>query len=278
MSTITIKSGDTLSKLAKQYGTSVAQLQSLNNISNPNKIRAGATLNLPGYNNASVGNSAAGQPNGAYSNGTIAASLYNNTNANSAASGTTGFTPTGQEVYNPYTGTRGIFATAGTLQQGNINHKSGYSGIGYLGQDGRYYTSDGSLLREDSHYYPSGAKISQNGMYYDVGNGWHSAHMSGVYGKNGVKFGVTPSYITGMAPGSRIGIFDFLSAGSGEGSSSGYSSDEGTTDNSGSDDGQGNDGIDPKEIEAVMNLLEYSYINKLNKEWQEYQEGYRKDY
>lgn len=39
-----IKSGDTLSKLAKTYGTTVAELQRINKISDPNRIRAGAKL------------------------------------------------------------------------------------------------------------------------------------------------------------------------------------------------------------------------------------------
>lgn len=42
----TIKSGDTLSSLAKRFGTTVAQLANANGISNPNKIKAGASLNL----------------------------------------------------------------------------------------------------------------------------------------------------------------------------------------------------------------------------------------
>ena len=42
--TITIAKGATLSGLAKQYGTTVSKLASLNKISNPNVIRAGATL------------------------------------------------------------------------------------------------------------------------------------------------------------------------------------------------------------------------------------------
>jgi LysM repeat protein len=42
-----IKSGDTLSQIAKMYGTSVATLKSLNNIKDVNKIRAGASLKLP---------------------------------------------------------------------------------------------------------------------------------------------------------------------------------------------------------------------------------------
>jgi len=47
-STYKVKSGDTLSGIAKQYGTTVAALQKANNISNPNMIKAGATLKLPG--------------------------------------------------------------------------------------------------------------------------------------------------------------------------------------------------------------------------------------
>src|SRR5574343_784355 len=48
MSTITIQKGDTLSALAGKYGTSVNALLSANpQISNPNLIIAGASLNLP---------------------------------------------------------------------------------------------------------------------------------------------------------------------------------------------------------------------------------------
>jgi hypothetical protein len=44
----TIQKGDTLGSLAKRFNTTVSQLANANNIANPNKIRAGATLNL-GY-------------------------------------------------------------------------------------------------------------------------------------------------------------------------------------------------------------------------------------
>lgn len=45
--TYTVRSGDTLYAIALRYGTTVQQLVSLNNISNPNLIRVGQVLRLP---------------------------------------------------------------------------------------------------------------------------------------------------------------------------------------------------------------------------------------
>ena len=47
MATYQIKYGDTLSQIAKDNGTTVAELAQLNGIQNPNVIRAGQTINLP---------------------------------------------------------------------------------------------------------------------------------------------------------------------------------------------------------------------------------------
>lgn len=44
----TVKPGDTLSGIAQKYGTTVAKLQSLNGIANPNKIYAGQKLKISG--------------------------------------------------------------------------------------------------------------------------------------------------------------------------------------------------------------------------------------
>lgn len=43
----TIKKGDTLSEIAKKYGTTVKKLQSINGIKNANKIYAGDTIKIP---------------------------------------------------------------------------------------------------------------------------------------------------------------------------------------------------------------------------------------
>jgi LysM repeat protein len=47
-----IKSGDTLSAIAKRRGTTVSTLKKLNNIKDVNKIFAGKSLKLPGSNGA----------------------------------------------------------------------------------------------------------------------------------------------------------------------------------------------------------------------------------
>jgi LysM repeat protein len=45
--TYTVKSGDTLSKIAKQFGVTVDALVKANNIANPNLIKLGQVLKIP---------------------------------------------------------------------------------------------------------------------------------------------------------------------------------------------------------------------------------------
>lgn len=49
MGSYRIQSGDTLTKIASRYGTTVSALARQNNIANPDLIYAGATLRVPGY-------------------------------------------------------------------------------------------------------------------------------------------------------------------------------------------------------------------------------------
>ena len=55
-----IQRGDTLSQIAKKNNTTVQEIAALNNISDPNKIRAGASLSLPGAAAATPGAGALG--------------------------------------------------------------------------------------------------------------------------------------------------------------------------------------------------------------------------
>lgn len=47
--THTVASGESLSRIANRYGVSVREIQQLNNITDPNKIRIGQKLKLPAY-------------------------------------------------------------------------------------------------------------------------------------------------------------------------------------------------------------------------------------
>ena len=51
--TYTVVSGDTLSEIAQRYGTTVSELQRLNNISNPNLIQVGQVLTIRGGSSSS---------------------------------------------------------------------------------------------------------------------------------------------------------------------------------------------------------------------------------
>ena len=56
MAKYTIKKGDTLSEIASNYGTTVADLAKTNGISNPNLIQAGATLIVPDLDKLGINN------------------------------------------------------------------------------------------------------------------------------------------------------------------------------------------------------------------------------
>ncbi|VEI12524.1 LysM peptidoglycan-binding domain-containing protein [Trueperella bialowiezensis] len=60
--TYTVKAGDTLGKIARQHGVSVAQLSAANGISNPNRIYVGQKLTIGGATSAPAQQAAAGAP------------------------------------------------------------------------------------------------------------------------------------------------------------------------------------------------------------------------
>ncbi len=60
MSSYTIKSGDTLSRIAARYNTTVSALAQANGIRDPNRIIAGKSLSIPGGSKASSGSASGG--------------------------------------------------------------------------------------------------------------------------------------------------------------------------------------------------------------------------
>ncbi len=60
MATYTVQPGDTLGEIARRFGTTVAELQRLNNISNPDVIPAGISLMIPDNGSAPAGDYSVG--------------------------------------------------------------------------------------------------------------------------------------------------------------------------------------------------------------------------
>jgi LysM repeat protein len=60
-----VRSGETLSSIARRYGVSVSGLASANGLENPNAVRAGARLSVPGGGGGTVSGAAASSPIGA---------------------------------------------------------------------------------------------------------------------------------------------------------------------------------------------------------------------
>ena len=107
------------------------------------------------------------------------------------------------------TGQSGTGAASAGQQYSQPESPNGYTGS-YYTKGGNTYTDYGALLRNDGFYYPPGAKISPNGMYVDVGNGWEFAKLGVAFDRSGRMLGYTPSSVTGLAPGARIPGFSLV--------------------------------------------------------------------
>lgn len=95
---------------------------------------------------------------------------------------------------------------ATAAQQLKTALSNGYSGP-TVQKGNNQYTPYGALLRTDGFKYPTGAKISPNGMYYDNGNGWQFAK-EGVAFDDGKVVGSAKTSVTGLAPGSPVPGFE----------------------------------------------------------------------
>ncbi len=101
-------------------------------------------------------------------------------------------------------GQSGSGTAASTRQSAQPHLANGYTGNYYTGKDGNNYTDYGALLRNDGFLYPEGARISPNGMYVDVGNGWQFAKRGIAFDGSGRVLGYANSSVTGLAPGARV--------------------------------------------------------------------------
>lgn len=277
-----IKSGENLNRIAKQYGTTVAALQAANNMGpKETLIRAGKTLNLPGQTSSGGGGN---YPTTLGSGvtytlpGTVdlgGGGWTAGMGGKSGAAGQAGYP--GTPAYTP---TNLTHAGTGKQLVDMTGHTPGYSGLGYFDDRGRAYTDYGAYLRTDNFEYPTGATISPNGMYYDVGNGWQYAGMATAKNKYAPAYS-TPSEVYGLAPGTSLHYFDGALNGGGGGYSAAGSGGggNGSSGGTGGADGAGS-GTTPsaEELQAMLNLLEYTYFHHIQDDWEDYSQGNRTDY
>lgn len=90
-STYTVKAGDTIAKIANQFGTTVAKIQSLNNLSNVNLIFVNQTLKISG----AVTNTTNSTTTSTSQSNTTTTTNSTNTNTNTTNTGSTN----GQSIY-----------------------------------------------------------------------------------------------------------------------------------------------------------------------------------
>lgn len=151
----------------------------------------------PKFGEADTRVASATYSNGQYTSSTASTGSFSDalTAANDALA--TQQTTESAYTYAPYTDTtqqESYYDSAAGRQYTYIEgHASGYTGMGYYDDRGRAFTDYGAYLREDGFYYPSGARISKNGMYTDTGSGWQFAKDCSVFG---------------LAPGTRLDTLD----------------------------------------------------------------------
>lgn len=167
-------------------------------------------------------------------------------------------------AYNQYIGSSSGSGSGGSSGRssggssgGYGRHESGYAGPIVTGQDGNSYTEYGALLREDGFFYPEGAKISPNGMYFDIGNGWQFAKYGVAFDGGGHVLGYTPTSMTGAAPGTRVSGFENAFSRS-----------------SGSSSGSGTGGGTDSEEEGELSIWEKFFDEQLKKHEEELYAGY----
>lgn len=201
-----INAGDTLYSIAKAYGTTVNALASANNIQNPRRINTGDMLQIPGVESAPAGSVTVDIKYETFADALDAATAARSTTTGTTYTTDTTYTTTAATTATQETTTQAVTTVSGYPLTDMTGHVSGYSGQGYYDEKGRAFTSYGAYLREDGFYYPEGAKVSKNGMYFDNGSGWQYAKHTTQYQEDGTVLRV-PHELYGRAPGTPVYSF-----------------------------------------------------------------------
>ncbi|KRM88465.1 LysM peptidoglycan-binding domain-containing protein [Liquorilactobacillus vini] len=130
--TVSVKAGDTVSELAHEYGTTVSDIQTENNLSNVNMIYVGQQLNVNGTNSATTQTTS--------SNSTANSSTTTSSNTTTTQSQST--TPATNNTVTASTTNSSVSTVANTSASENAAKAwiaARESGGSYTAQNGNYY-------------------------------------------------------------------------------------------------------------------------------------------
>lgn len=179
-----IKQGDTLSGIAKKYGTTVKELASANNISNPNRIYAGKDLIIPVAVGGITGPSGGSIGGGSTGGGTSGSTGGGNTNPYGIPTNPTydntkwGDTDEGKAAWDAYQGYLNQYNNFGDFdfsKQGDLD--SVYSNIKNFG-DFSYDVNSDALYQQYANQYIQQGKMA---MQDTIGQ---ASAMTGGYGNS----------------------------------------------------------------------------------------------
>jgi len=123
---VTVKSGDTVAKIANQYSSSVSSIEQANNLKNVNLIYVGESLVVPGSTTATVTTSQATTPSTSTTHATTGTNNYSSTST--ASTGTTNSAATST--------TSSSTSNSSSAKSWIANKESGGS---YTASNGNYY-------------------------------------------------------------------------------------------------------------------------------------------
>ncbi|WP_395321931.1 LysM peptidoglycan-binding domain-containing protein [Levilactobacillus parabrevis] len=123
---VTVKSGDTVAKIANQYSSSVSSIEQANNLKNVNLIYVGESLVVPGSTTATAPTSQATTPSTSMTHATTGTNNYSSTST--ASTGTTNSAATST--------TSSSTSNSSSAKSWIANKESGGS---YTASNGNYY-------------------------------------------------------------------------------------------------------------------------------------------
>lgn len=141
---VTVKAGDTVSKIANQYNSTVSSIEAANNLKNVNLIYVGESLAIPNATSASTSTATASATTTPRQSTTT---NYTTTNANNASTTTNNYSnyhTTSNQGSTTTTGTTNKAATTANTTTGSSSSAKSWiankeSGGSYTATNGQYY-------------------------------------------------------------------------------------------------------------------------------------------